>query len=93
MPVTLTAITQAPLLGDSVTPLKETLPEPGVAVAVPPQPLFNRLGVETTSPLGKVSVNPTPETGFCSLMMKTKVVLPLNGIAGAANCFVIAGAF
>lgn len=94
MPVTPTVITQAPLLADSPTLPRETLPEPAVAVAVPPQSLFNRPWVETTSPLGKVSVKPTPETRFCALMTKVKVVLPFTGmVVGGLKVFSIVGAF
>src|ERR1700724_1346367 len=60
MPVTLTVklhgVTPA-----RVAPERLTVPEPAVAVIVPPphEPV-SPLGVETTSPEGSVSVNPIP---------------------------------
>ena len=44
----------------SVTPERLTCVEPVAAAAVPPQVLVNPFGVATTSPAGKLSVNPTP---------------------------------
>ena len=43
-----------------VPPERLTLPDPATAVAVPPQVLFNALGVATTSPAGRLSVNAIP---------------------------------
>ena len=41
-------------------PVNDTLPDPAVAVGVPPQVLVSPLGVATSRLAGKVSVNPTP---------------------------------
>ena len=47
----------------SVAPVRLTTLVPAVAVIVPPpQEPVNPFGVETTSPAGNVSVNPTPES-------------------------------
>jgi hypothetical protein len=48
------------LLIGIVAPVRETLPEPGAAIAVPPQVLTRPLGLATTRFAGKLSVNPTP---------------------------------
>jgi len=58
-------LTVQELLTGIVPPVRETLPEPAVAVTAPPQVLVNPLGVFTTrlAPLpfvGKLSVNATP---------------------------------
>lgn len=44
-------------------PDKETVPEPEVATAVPPQWLLRPLGVATTRLAGKLSVKATPAAG------------------------------
>jgi hypothetical protein len=49
-------------LDASVAPVRPTLPEPAVAVIVPPPQLpVSPLGVATTRPAGNVSVNATPD--------------------------------
>ena len=53
-------LTEQELLIGIAAPVRETLPEPGVAVAVPPQVLTRPLGLATTRFAGKSSVNPTP---------------------------------
>ena len=60
MPVTLTEKVQDELAGID-PPDKLIEPDPATAVIVPPPQLPVRpLGVETVSPDGKVSLNPTP---------------------------------
>ena len=48
------------LLVATVPPVNEMVPDPAVAVAVPPQVLLKPFGVETTRPAGRLSVNATP---------------------------------
>src|SRR5258708_755065 len=59
VPVTFTT-TVHEALAASVPPERLAEPEPATAVAVPPHVLVNPLGVATTSPAGRVSVNATP---------------------------------
>jgi hypothetical protein len=47
-------------LDASVPPERLTEPEPATAVAVPPQLLVSALGVATTRPAGRLSVNAIP---------------------------------
>src|SRR5262249_53737167 len=59
VPCTLTETAQeAP--GATVPPVRLTVPEPAVAVAVPAHELLRRLGVATTSPAGRLSVKASP---------------------------------
>jgi hypothetical protein len=66
-----------------------------VAVIVPPpQDPVSPLGVETTKPEGKVSLNPTPVNpllalGFCSV--KLRLVDPFTGMLAAPNALLIVG--
>ena len=78
----------------SVAPERLTLPDPATAVAVPPQVLVSPLGVATTSPAGRVSVNATPVSeveAFGLLMVKVSEVVPFSGIADAPNAFTMVG--
>ena len=61
-------------LGSNVAPDKLTIPDPAVAVMVPPpQPPDNPLGVATANPAGSVSVKPTPLSVRAGLeLVKTK---------------------
>src|SRR4029077_11115874 len=59
VPVTFTVSVQV-LLTAIVPPVSGTLPDPATAVGVPPQVLVSPLGVATTKPAGRVSVNATP---------------------------------
>jgi hypothetical protein len=59
VPNTSTLIVHEPPIG-RLPPDKLTVPEPAVAVIVPLQVAANPLGVATTSPAGRVSVNATP---------------------------------
>ena len=56
VPVTFTVSVQEPLAA-IVPPVSEMLPEPATAVAVPPHVFVKPLGVATTIPAGKLSVN------------------------------------
>jgi len=59
VPVTFTDTVQLALAA-SVPPERLMLPDPATAVAVPPQVLFNPLGVATTRPAGRLSVKAIP---------------------------------
>src|ERR1700682_360827 len=55
-------------LAPSVAPVKLTLPDPALAVIVPPPQLpVSPFGVETTRPAGSASVKPTPVNGATTL--------------------------
>jgi hypothetical protein len=77
-----------------VPPVKLTVPEPAVAVAVPPH-VFVRFGVDATiRPAGRLSVNPTPVSGvdvFVFVTVNVSDVVVFCGIAAAPNTFVIDG--
>ena len=93
VPCTLTETVQLALVAN-VPAVKLTLPEPATAVAVPLQVLFNPLGVATTSPAGKLSVNAmplsaTPAFGF--VILNVRLVVPFSGMLAAPNAFVIVG--
>jgi hypothetical protein len=95
VPVTLTEkLHWAPAA--SVALERETVPLPAVAVRVPPPQDPTRLfGVETTRPVGNVSVNPTPSSvvglppGL--VIVKVRVLLPLIGIEDGAKVLEIVG--
>jgi hypothetical protein len=59
VPVTFTETVQDALEA-SVPAERLMLPDPATAVAVPPQVLLNALGVATTRPAGRLSVNAIP---------------------------------
>ncbi len=87
VPVTFTENVQDdPAPGDtvSVPPDRLTLPLPATAVIVPlPQVPVKPLGVATTTPAGKVSVNATPLSAtlvFGLVMVKLNVLLVFTGI-------------
>jgi len=84
------------LLAGRVPPDKLITLLPAVAVIVPPPQLPVRpLGVDTTSPAGSVSVNPTPVNAvvvFGFWMVKLKEVEPFSGMLAAPNALVITGA-
>lgn len=50
------ALTVQEVLAATVPPVSDTVPDPAVAVAVPPQVLVRPLGVATTRLAGKLSV-------------------------------------
>jgi len=54
------ALTVHELLTATDPPTRETVPDPAVAAAVPPQVLFKPLGVATARLGGRLSVNATP---------------------------------
>src|SRR5256885_16766102 len=63
--------------------LKLMLPEPAVAVTVPPQALVTPGVAPTCSPAGSVSVKlPLMATTLGLVMLKFTVVVPLTGIVG-----------
>jgi hypothetical protein len=94
VPVTFTTRAQV-LFTATVPPDSETLPDPAVAVAVPPQVFVSPLGVVTTSPAGSVSVNATPVSaavfaaGF--VIESVSEVVPFSGTADAPKAFAIEG--
>jgi len=83
------------LLTAMLPPVSEMLPVPCTAVGVPPQLLVKPLGVATTSPAGKVSVNATPASatvlaaGF--VMVNVNAETPFTVIDVGLNAFVIEG--
>src|SRR5205085_2483527 len=65
--------------------------EPAVAVAVPPQVLVRPLGVATTKPAGRLSVNDSPVSDtlvFGLVMVMVSDVVPLSGILVAPKVLV-----
>jgi hypothetical protein len=94
VPVTFTLIAHAPLTA-TVPVARLTVPVPAVAVVVPPHVLLIPLGVATTSPAGKLSVNATPVsvTVFAAglVIVKLKLVVPFTGIMAAPNDLLIVG--
>jgi len=78
-----------------VAPAKLRLVALAVAVIVPPPQVPVRpLGVDTASPLGKVSVNPIPLSARLLLgleRLKVRVVLPFNATPAAPNAFAMVG--
>jgi len=94
VPVTFTTRVQL-VLTAMLPPVRLMLVEPATAVAVPPQVFERPFGVETTSPVGNVSVNATPvsATAFAAglVMVKVSVVVPFNGMVAAPNAFAIDG--
>jgi len=93
VPCTFTEIVQvAP--GARLAPLKLMDEDPAVAVAVPVQLLVRPLGVATTKPNGRLSVNATPfSVRFVLLLLSVNVrlVVPFSGIVAAPKAFVILG--
>jgi hypothetical protein len=95
VPVTLTEKVQEAPPG-KVAPVRDTLPELGTAVIVPPPqfPIRPLLGVDTIRPAGSVSVKATPFSAmvaFGLLMVKLKVVVPPTPIAAAPNALMMLG--
>ena len=93
-PVTFTTTVQEVFVA-MVLPVRLMLPEPATAVAVPPHVLVSALGVETTSPAGKESVNAAPvcATWLAAglVMVKVSDVVPFSGIAAAPKALAIDG--
>jgi hypothetical protein len=94
MPVTFTTRVQF-VFTAMLPPVREMLVEPATAVAVPPQVFERPFGVETTSPVGSVSVNATPvsATVFAAgfVMVKVSVVVPFSGIVVGLKALAIDG--
>lgn len=78
-----------------VPPVRLIVPDPAVAVGVPPHVLVRPLGVATTSPLGKLSVKATPASatvlaaGF--VIVNVSVDVPLTGMPLGLNAFAMNG--
>ena len=94
IPVTFTVKVQdAPAA--RVAPVKLTVPDPAVAVMVPPpQEPVSPFGVDTTRPAGSVSMNSmlvTETVVFGFVMLKLRVVEPFSGTVVAPNALVIVG--
>ena len=93
VPCTFTEIVQvAP--GARLAPLKLMDEDPAVAVAVPVQSLVRPLGVATTRPSGRLSVNATPfsvELTLLLLSVNVRLLVPFNGIVAAPKALVILG--
>src|SRR5258708_37822167 len=94
LPVTFTAkLHELPAL--SAAPAKLTLFVPAIAVIVPfPQLPVRPLGVDTTSPLGRVSVNPIPLSARLLLgldRLKVRVVVPPRFTPAPPNTFAMVG--
>jgi hypothetical protein len=93
VPCTLTETVQlAPAA--SVPAVRLILPEPATAATVPLQVLFNPLGVATTSPAGKLSVNAMPLSAtpaFGLLIVNVRLVVPFSGMLAAPKALVMDG--
>jgi hypothetical protein len=94
VPVTFTLKVQEPLAA-TVAPLRLIVLDPAVAVMVPPphEPV-SPLGVATTRPLGRLSVNATPVSVtavFEFVIVKLRVVVPFSGMVDGVNDFAMAG--
>src|SRR5579859_3613914 len=89
------AVTVHELFTGMLPPVRETLADPAVAVAVPPQVLLSPLGVATTRLAGKVSVKATPfsATPFAAglVMVTVKLLVPFNGMPVGLKAFAMAG--
>ena len=90
-PVTFTVIEHDPS-ALKANPVRETAPEPAVAVMVPLGQVVERpFGVETLSPAGKVSVKETLVSGCAADTVNVKLVVPPSGIVGAPKALLIVG--
>jgi hypothetical protein len=76
-------------------PVNDTLPDPAVAVAVPPQVLLSPLGVATTRLAGKVSVNPTPVSATVLadglVMVMVSALVPFTTMLPGVNALTVVG--
>jgi hypothetical protein len=87
-------VTVQEALAARVPAVKLTEPDPAVAVAVPPQELLRPLGVATTRPAGRVSVNATPVRpvpAFGFVMVKVSEVVPFRAMLDPPNALVMVG--
>jgi len=67
---------------------------PPAAVAVPPHVLVTPLGVASSNPAGRLSVNVSPVSGNPALgfwIVKVKLVTPPRGLVAAPNALLIVG--
>jgi hypothetical protein len=82
-------------LAASVAEARLIEPDPAVAVIVPPpQVPVTPLGVETSKPAGRLSVNAIPLNGMAALgllIVKLSIVELFSGTVAAPKLFVIAG--
>ena len=94
VPVTFTENVHAPLAA-RVAPARLTVPEPAVAVIVPPpQVPLNPFGVATTSPAGSVSVKATPVKAVNVsrfVIANVREVDPFSGMVAAPKVLVMLG--
>ncbi len=91
--MTLAATVQVALVA-IVAPVSEMVAPPALAPAVPPQVSVSPLGVETTRPLGKASVNATPVSvvvAFGLVRVKVSVLVPLSGTEVGLKALAIDG--
>src|SRR5260221_544325 len=69
------------------------VPDPAVAVTVPPHTPLNPFGVATNNPAGNVSLKATPDSedvlGF--VMVKVRLVEPFKAIEDAPNALLMVG--
>ena len=80
--------------GARLAPDNATEDDPGAAVGVVLQVFVNPLGVATTSPVGRVSVNEIALSVWFTLVLETvkvRLVVPFSGIVAAPNAFAIVG--
>ena len=84
------------LLAEIEPPLRLTLPEPAVAVNVPPHVLLAPFGVATTTPEGSVSLTATPDIvaafELVIVMVRVEVEVDPTPIVVGANALLIVGA-
>jgi hypothetical protein len=81
-------------LATNVPAARLAWPDPATAVAVPPQVLFKLVGVATTMPAGKLSVNASPVSESPALgfvILNVSEVVPFSGTDAAPKAFVIVG--
>ena len=94
VPVTFTEKVQEPLAAN-VPPARLTEPDAAVAVMVPPPQVPERpVGVDTTRPAGKESVNATPLSDALALglvTVKLRLVLPPAAMCAAPNTLPMVG--
>src|SRR5256885_2285512 len=76
-------------------PVNDTLPDPAVAVGVPPQVLVSPLGVATSRLAGKVSVNPTPVSATVLadglVMVIVRALVPFTTMLAGVKALTVVG--
>ena len=94
VPITFTESVQDVLAARVAAP-RLTDAAPAAALAVPVQVVVNPLGVATSKPDGRLSVNATPVSGMVLLagllMLNVSEVGPFTGIVATPNDFTITG--